>query len=203
MKAGKCYLILVIVTGILCISAFAGVELLSPEYMPALPDLSDSAGIVVMIPPSKLNIEGLSWGELHKKVFQKIKKAGIKMYSGPIRGSIMHFNMPISILRIDIDMLKLDDLQQCVFRIQASFACQVSLADEPERYMKADIWWGQPTMQVVSIEDMPVKVTEVVLQQVDNFIKSYFAVNPHGVLPSDADEASGVTLPKKSRSVVK
>lgn len=191
MKTKKYHLILTVVIGILCVSASGKVECLSPEYMPALPDLSESAGIVVMTSPCK-DINGLVWGELSEKVSQRIKKAGIKMYSGPIRGSIMQFSSPFSILRIDTDLLKPDDSQQYVLRIQTSLAVEVSLANEPKRSMKADIWWTVPTMQVVSVEEMPAKVTEVVLHQVDRFIESYLEVNPPNKRPTDANDISTV-----------
>jgi hypothetical protein len=196
MKTKKYYLILAIATSILYVPALGEIEFLSPSYMPALPDLSESAGIVVMISPRASNIDGLVLGELHDEVLQRIVKAGIKRYSGPIRGSIMHLNMPVSILRVNIDMLKLDDLQQYVLRIQTSLAAEVSLADEPKRYMKADIWWGQPAMQIVSIKDTPAKVTEVILQQVDSFVESYLAANPQG---GQAPAANNVSIAPKEQ----
>jgi hypothetical protein len=200
MKSGKYYLILAVVIGILCVPVLGEVECLSPEYMPVLPDISESAGIVVMISSDcKSNIDSVAWGELHEKVLQRIKKAGFKMYSGPIRVSLMPSTLPVSILRIDVDMLKLDDLQQYVMRIQTSLAIEVSLANEPKRSMKADIWWTVPAMQVVSIEEMPAKVTEVVLHQVDRFIESYFAVNPPNKRPSDANLS--VVAPAKTDDI--
>jgi len=202
METKKYFFPLVIFTGILCVAALGEVESLSPAYMPTLPDLSESAGIVVMISPRTSNIDGLVWAELHDEVLQRIVKAGIKRYSGPIRGSIMHLNMPVSILRVDTDMLKLDDLQQYVLRIQTSLATEVSLASEPKRFMKADIWWTVPTMQVVSTEDMPAKVTEVVLHQVDRFIESYFAANPSSKRPSDANDIS-IVLKEQVKPVAK
>jgi hypothetical protein len=190
MKVGKYYLILATAAAILCVPALGEVEVLSSAYMPALPDLSESAGIVVMISLCRSNIDGLVWAELHEKVLQRVIKAGIKRYSGPIRVSLMPSNLPVSILRIDMDMLKLDDLQQYVLRIQTSLATEVSLANEPKRYMKADVWWTKPAMQVVSIEDMPAKVTEVVLHQVDGFIESYFAANQPGTGVGDVNDVN-------------
>jgi hypothetical protein len=192
MKNGKYYIGIAIVTGILCIPASGGVECLSDSYMPVLPDISESAGIVVMISSDcESNINSVAWGELQEKVFQKIIKAGIKRYSGPIRGNPMHLPMPT--LRIDVDMLKLDDSQQYIIRIQTSLAVEVSLANEPKRSMKADVWWTIPAMQVVSIEEMPAKVTEVVLHQVDRFIESYLEVNAPHKQPSDANDISEAT----------
>jgi hypothetical protein len=191
MKTKKYYLGIAIVIGILCVPVLGEVECVSSEYMPILPDLSESAGIVVTISSHcKSNVDSVAWGELHEKILQRIIKAGIKRYSGPIRVSLMPSNLPISILRIDVDMLKLDDLQQYVMRIQTSLAVEVSLANEPKRSMKADIWWTVPTMQVVSIEGMSDTVTEVVLHQVDRFIESYLEVNPPNKRPSDANDIS-------------
>jgi hypothetical protein len=190
MKVGKYYLILATAAAILCVPALGEIECLSPSYTPALPDLSASSGIVLMISPTASNVEGLPWGKLHEEVLQRIIKGGIKRYSGPTRGSIMYFNTPVSILRIDMDMLKLDDLQQYVLRIQTSLATEVSLANEPKRSMKADIWWTKPAMQVVSIEDMPAKVTEVVLHQVDRFIESYLEVNPPSTGVGDVNDVN-------------
>jgi hypothetical protein len=178
MKAKNHYLCLAVVFGILCVPAFGEKQCFSPAYMPALPDLSTSDGIVIMISPCASNTDGLVWGELHEKAHRKITEATIKMHSKPIRGNIMHIIGRASILRIDVDLLKLDDSQQYVLRTQTSLAVEVSLADEPERYMKADIWWSEPVMQIVPVNEMPAKVTGAVLHQVDEFIKSYFASNP-------------------------
>jgi hypothetical protein len=194
MKTRKYYLFLAVVVGILCAPAPGATEHLSSAYMPALPDLSASAGVVVMISPAASNIEGLPWGKLNEEVLQRIIKAGIKRYSGPIRGSVMHIDIPVSILRIDIDMLMLDDLQQYVLRIQTSLAAEVSLASGPKCSMKADIWWTAPEMQVVSIKDMPAKVTEVVLHQVDKFVESYLAANPPGAHVGDVNDVNVVSM---------
>jgi len=191
MKTKRRYLVLAVV-GILCVPALGEVECLSPAYMPVLPDLSESAEIVVMISPCKLNIDSPVWEELADKVNRKITEAAIKRYSGPIRGSLMASNLPISILRIDIDMLTLGDLQRYVLRIQTSLATEVSLANESKRYMKADIWRTEPVMQVISIENMPAEVTDVVLRQVDKFIESYLAANPLNKRPCDANDISEV-----------
>jgi len=194
MKTKNYCLILSAVTAILCVPALGEMEVLSPAYMPALPDLSESAGIVVMISPYASDIGGLAPTELREKVLQRIVKAGIKRYSGPIRVSLMPSNLPVSILRIDMDMIKLDDLQQYVLRIQTSLATEVSLANEPKRYMKADIWWTEPAMQTVSIEDIPAKATEVVLHQVDRFIESYLEVNPPGTGVGDVNDVNAALM---------
>ena len=88
-------------------------------------------------------------------------------------------------------MLKLEDLQQYVFHIQTSLAAKVSLAKEPTRCIKADIWEAEPAMQVVSVRRVCLPpLPSVVLEQVEAFIHAYLAANPPNKRPTDANDIS-------------
>ena len=188
MKTKNYYLILVVVMGILSIPALGRIESLLPEDKPFLigrphPALAgiDKLHVVLLRPGTEPSKDGLVWKELHAKVITNLNMAGIKLSPG-IAGS----TLDIQELRIYINMLKLEDSQQYVFRIQTSLARAVHLTKEKNLVFKADVWKTTPVMQAVSVKEMPAKVTDVVLERVEVFIQAYNASNPPGRQQSDA-----------------
>jgi len=189
MKTKKHYLILAVVTAILCVPAPGEIELPLPEdRRPILigrphPQLAGIRELYVRIMrvgtgPSK---DALVWKDLRAKVEHKLVKAGIKMYSGIVRG----WPVPgTPVLRVDIDMLKFKDLQQYVFRIQTSLVRTVTLPAQPKLHFHADVWKGSSSIQAVSVQNMPALVTGVVLEQVEVFIQSWRAANSRSTRPS-------------------
>jgi hypothetical protein len=90
-------------------------------------------------------------------------------------------------------MLKLTESGQYVFRTQICLATKVQLDRQSRHYVQADIWKVPPTMQAVQISQMPGRVTDIVLEQVDGFIHSHLAANPEGAGATDAN-AGGTAL---------
>lgn len=200
MKTKKYCLILAAVTVSLSVPAFSEVELPRPyEPVPVLLDRAnpalagiDKLYVVITQADAEPSKDGLSRQELEVKIINKLKECGIKIIAG-VGGDIMD----IPELRVNIDMLKLKDLQQYVFRIQTSLATKVSLPGELPLCIKADVWKTEPAMQAVSIKDMPAAVTSVVLEQVDAFIHAYLAANQPGTGVSDANVASVTAATKR------
>ena len=184
MKTKNCYLILAAVAGILCVPA------LGKRANPTLAGIDEFYVFIVLPPDSEPNKDGLVWEELQRKVEHTLKEAGVK-YVKPR-------SLPTPELRIYIDMLKLVDAGKYVFRIQTSLGRTVFLLKRPRLHLPADVWWTKPAMQVVSIEDMPAKVTEVVLHQVNRFIESYLAANQPGTGVSDVNAASVIAATKRA-----
>ena len=186
MKTKKHYLILAVITGILCVPTQGEVELPLPEdTRPMLigqanPALSGIAQLyVIIVPPdSEPNSKDLFWRELEEKVKNKLNKAGIQTIRG-IAGNILSTGE----LRVYVDTLKLKDLQRYVFRIQTSLSRPVYLAKDSSWFIKADVWKKGSLMQAVSVQSMPPAVSNKVLQQVEAFIAAYLAANPPGTRP--------------------
>lgn len=201
MKTKNYCLILSAVTAILCIPVFSTVELTRPsEPVPVLLGRAnqtlaaiDKLYVVITQVDAEPNKDGLSQKELETGITNKLKDCGIKI-TAAIGGDIL--NIPE--LRVNIDMLKLKDLQQYVFRIQTSLATKVSLSSEPPLCIKADVWKAEPVMQAVSVKDMPAAVTHVVLEQVDAFIHAYLAANQPGTGVSDVNAASVIAATKRA-----
>lgn len=205
MKTKNYYLILAVVTGILCAPALGKIELseldvtLLGQVNPALAGL-EQLYVVILPPDAEPNKDGLVREELKAKVVQRIVRAGIKIYSGPIRGSLNHLNVPL--LRVYIDMLKLPNSQQYVFHIHTSLAKKVYLAKDYSRSIKANVWKVPPVMQAASVENMPARVTDVVLEQVEAFITAYLVTNPKAGEPADVNDI--VThAPKQAKPAAK
>lgn len=155
--------------------------------------------------------DGLVRSELDKLVRDRLKKAGITIakddvdkINPDIKKVLLRrlkekdvrnlkwraANIPE--LRVDVEMIKLDDSQRYIFRIQTSLARTVALQAQPNLHFHADVWKEKTSMQEVSVQNMPATVTAVVLVQVDSFIEDYRIANPPGRPPADANDITAV-----------
>ena len=203
MKARKYFILLAVVAGILYSSVWGEERLIEEGYGGVLigrphPALADIEHFMVVIEPpdAEPNKDGLVWKELEAKIINKLNEAGIKIMPG-IAGNILN----IDELRVYIEMLKLDDLQKYVFRVQTSLARMVNLPKH-RFHIKADVWKTEPAMQAVSVQTMPDAVTNVVLEQVEAFIYAYLAANPSSKRSSDANDIS-IVLKEQVKPVAK
>jgi hypothetical protein len=132
--------------------------------------------------------------QLEKDVKEKLHLAGIELET-PTADNILS----IPELRIYVSTLSLEYSQQRVFHIRTVLARAVCLKDKQNPVFKANIWQATPVMQVVSAENMPVEVSDVVLEQVEGFINIYKATNPLGKQLSDVsiNETDSSIVPEK------
>ena len=153
----------------------------------------------------KLNVVVLRYGaksdkdmpvfkQLETDVKEKLRRAGIELDT-PTADNISS----IPELRIYVSSLSLEDSQQRIFHIRTALARAVCLKNEQNPVFKADIWQADPVMQAVSAENMPAKITDVVLEQVEGFINAYKATNPTGTNSSDVgiNETASSKIPEK------
>jgi hypothetical protein len=196
MKKRNSFYLAIVLTGLFCICAIGQTELPEPSNDLLLLDNPilagmDKAAVVIVHHDTEPNKDGLVWAELETKIINKLSKSGIKIITG-LAGDILEINE----LRVSTEMLKLEDSQQYVFRIQTSFATKVSMANDLKRYIKANIWKVPPQMQAVSVEQMSKAVTDVVLEQVEAFIAAYTAANSKRSEPAKADSAKTTKVEK-------
>lgn len=192
MKTDKYFLLIAIFAVILCGSVMGERELPETDYgrgligraEPALAGIEQLA-VVIVPPEAEPSKDNVVWKNLQAKLIDRLNKTGIKITAG-VAGDILN----IVELRVDIDMLKLEDSQQYVFHIQTSLSRAVCLAEEHRLFFKADVWNAEPIMQTVPVENMPEKVTSVVLEQAEVFIHAYMAANPKGVESTKDNDVS-------------
>jgi hypothetical protein len=196
MKTELYYLGLAVVIGILCVPVLGEVELPPTEVKPLLLTQPEPAlagvrqlYIVILAPDAEPNKDGLNWKDLEAAVESKISQTGIKIAQAIQHERILR-SLAIPELRINISMLKIEESQQYIFHIQTSLAKKVYLTKDASRYIKADLWKTDPTMQAISAEGMPAAVTSAVLEQVEAFIHAHLAANPPNKQPSDANDIS-------------
>jgi hypothetical protein len=202
MKKRKNSFILVVVIGILCISAPADVEMPLPtEELDkpfligrAYPELADIKGVYFNIVKPKVPAgkDNFAWKELKDAVRSRLTEAGIEMIVSKVDNE---HDIGCPQLRADVDMLKLEDSNQCILRIQTSLARIVYLTKNSSWLIKADVWKAQPVMLAASVQDMPSVVTNSILQQTDAFISAYHVANSQPVRPNDVN-ATSETLQK-------
>ena len=156
-------------------------SLLINQSHPAL-DGIDKLNVVVLRYGAKPDKDMPVFKQLEINVKEKLRRAGIELGT-PTADNIL----TIPELRIYISTLGLEDSQQCAFHIRMALARAVCLKDERNPVFKADIWQAAPVMQAVSAENMPAKVSDVVLEQVEGFINIYKATKTTSTKSSDAD----------------
>ena len=194
MKAKRYYLILCIIS-ILCPVASGQIEqpqvdlIASPN--PALASIKQ-LDVVITTRGTDPNKDGLYSKALKAEVERQLEKAGIKVFV-PKEG--VTYKLAIgSDLKVSIEMLNLDDSQQCVFRVQTSLSRAVCLNERRNLLFKSDVWTTEPVMQIEQLQKISGKVTTVVLEQVDTFIQAYRIANSSGVRTADANDTSGGVL---------
>jgi hypothetical protein len=193
MKMEKNCFISAVATVMLSIPVLGDIQLIQsdkPRVNPALVGI-EQLYVFTVQPDAEPNKDGLVWEVLDGKAELKLKEAGIKTAQISYLGGRAAMDHNIPQLRIYIDMLKPSDSQQYVFHIRTSLVSSVSLVKQPSCYIKADIWKAESAMQAVSVQDMPAKITDEVLQQVSYFINAYNAAN---VTAAQQSDAKGIAL---------
>jgi hypothetical protein len=182
MRAVRYHIILTAVAGFLSVCVQGGIEprpaerpLLISRPHPALVGI-DGLHAVLFRSGADPNADGLDWTQLRTDVTSRLAQANIKLIAGPADGFM---DMPE--LRVSVNLLKLGDLRQYVFRIQTSVARPVCLRSQEGTVFKAELWRLKPTFEAVSGADMPARITEVVLGQIGAFIRAYKTANPQSV----------------------
>lgn len=212
METKKNYLILTVITGILCVPALGEVELPLRHRDPLLIGQSNSAlagidKLYVWIVPLgfESNSHGLVFKKLENLVADRLKEAGITVTETDIGKMVSDSSKMLEILkrrivsaenlkfrpfripelRVDIDTLDVEHSQQVVFRIQTSLSRAACLKEQSSLLFKADVWKTMPVMQAASVQNMPAIVTGVVMEQVEAFMHACVAANPSGKGSSD------------------
>jgi len=188
MKIKTYYLILAVAAGFFCAAVPGRAEpslpgdkpLLINQPHPAFAGI-DKLYVAVLRYGAKPDKDVPAWKQLETNVKEKLRRAGIELDT-PTADNVL--TMPE--LRIYVSTLSLEDSQQRIFHIRTALARAVCLEDERNPVFKANIWQAAPVMQTVSAENMPAKIADVVLEQVEGFIDIFNATNPTGTKSSDA-----------------
>jgi len=188
MKIKTYYLILAVAAGFICASVPCRAEqspsgdkpLSINQPHPAFAGI-DKLYVVVLRYGAKQDKDMPFWAQLETDVKEKLRRTGINLDT-PTADNIL----TIPELRIYVGTLNLENSRHRLFHIRTALARAVCLKDEQNPVFKADIWQSAPAMQTVSAENMPAKITDIVLEQIEGFIEIYKATNPQGTRPSDA-----------------
>jgi len=196
MKTEKYYFILAAAIVVLCFPALGQVDKYSgPGILigNANPFLAGISKLYIVIVPldAEANKNGSLWQKLQKDIEHKLNEADIEIVPVPVfDAGPKAYDIPE--LRVYIDMLKLAEGQQHVFRIQTSLSRAVCLTEQHSLLFKADVWRVAPSMQTVPTEDMPTAVTSIVNRQIEEFIHAYLAANQK--VGESAEATTGETV---------
>ena len=208
MRKGRfCFIIILIV--VVSVNIKAEKEPLRTELEPLLigrpyPALSGVREFYVLIDAHRSlpDETGLDWKKLNAQVKEVLEKENIEvafvtdtsnMTSVPPES--MTGNSPS--LLVLVDMLKLEESNSYVFHIQTSFRKKAYLSDDSSSSIKVSVWETGRVMQAAKFQDMPIKVTDVVLRQVNAFIQAYKSANPPGSELSNTDSDIIINIPEE------
>jgi hypothetical protein len=188
MKIKTYYLILAITAVSFCAAVPGQTEQPLPDDKPLLinqphPALAGigTLHVVVLRYGTKQNEDVPFFKQIETDVNEKLRRDGIELDT-PTADNISS----IPELRIYVSSLSLEDSQQRIFHIRTALARAVCLKNEQNPVFKADIWQADPVMQTVSAENMPAKITDIILKQVEGFIYAYKATNSAAKQSSEA-----------------
>jgi hypothetical protein len=114
------------------------------------------------------------WNTLQKAVTNQLSRADISWHIPP-SGAAGPVDLPVFTLAVD--MLKPDDSQQYVFRLQTSLSAVVCLKDDSSVCLKAELWKISSQMQAVSEKNLSATIIEEALKQAESFTLAYSAAN--------------------------
>jgi hypothetical protein len=222
MKGKKYYLILAAAVGCICVPLPGRTELLSSgeksmfisQPHPAFAGI-DELHVSVLRYGARQDNDVPVFKRLKATVREKLQQAGIESDT-----SAADNILSIPELRIYVSTLSPENSQQRVFHIRTALARAVCLKDKQNPVFKADIWQTIPVMQTISAENIPAKITDVVLEQVESFIHAYKATNqaarqsseakisesdspavPQNQIKTDAESATAKYVASKSSNV--
>lgn len=196
---------------IFCAVASGEAEYVLPEEQPILLDAPNPAlggieelYVIVECGDGEPNKEALLRREVEGKVGDKLTEAGIRTASKVKVGHVFtSVNTPE--LKVDIDLLKLEDSGRYVFHVQTSLASKVCFEKDSSRFIKADVWKSGTVMGAAEPGSMTAEVTGVVLEQVEAFVYAYHAANSKGGKSTEVTGSGFASTVEKERdkSVVK
>ena len=133
---------------------------------------------VLIVPPyGNLNDGTKLWEELRFKVIQKLKESDRRFEDIIYRGGRAP-SIDIPELRIAVELLKLNNSRQFVYRIQTSLSLSLYIDRNPKVAIKTDVWTIAETMEPASIQVSEEAITDTVLGQAGIFAFAYKAANP-------------------------
>lgn len=187
MKIKANYLILVVAAGFFCSSVPGQIELLPSSKEQLLISQSHPAFIgidtlqIVILRYGDISDKDMPvWKQLEANVREKLREASIDLET-PSADNILS----IPELRIYVSAHGLEGPNQFVFHIRTALARAVCLKDERNPVFKSDIWQTIPVMQYIPAKNIFEAVSNIVLEQVEDFINIYKATNLKGKQPSD------------------
>jgi hypothetical protein len=179
MKIKMHYFIFIVTTVFFCSVVSDGEEQSPPSEEPILISQShpafsgiDTLHVVVLQYGSKQNKYAQFYKQLEEDVKEKLHMAGIVLETPTVDNILT-----VPELRIYISMLVLEGPTQYVCNIRVALARAVCLKNTQSPVFKSEIWQTTPVMQAISTEDIPEKVSDLVLEQVEDFIDLYKATN--------------------------
>jgi len=203
MKAGKCYLILAIVAGILCGSVTGDTQ--SPADKPAAP--ADRPTSLIQTNPALVGIQRLyvivvpPYAELGVQVEQRVAETAIMVLPAPSLGEPFIVGSIVE-LRVNIDLLGPVNMQRYVYRVKTSVAVDVRPQVDAPVAVRYDVWTVGATVRPASPQDEFAAVSSLVMEQVEAFVSAWLTANRQAGLVPEADSSGAVSpqpAPQRAR----
>jgi hypothetical protein len=180
MKIEKYHFILAVVVGILCVPALGNIKVLKsgerqqirrPWGVLSNIDTIDKVDMTILCPDPNEDTE--FWKNLDDKVAATLPER--------IKLQLSFRNYLDNIYKIRIEILQFEDSSNYAARVQSLLTRYVHINNG---FALADVWMAEPAMQIVQKQNLHEAVSEMVMEQVKEFISDYQKANPTDKQPS-------------------
>ena len=198
MKIRKYHLILAIVPA-LGDTQSAADKPAAPADRPVSPVRTNPALVglqqlyVVVVPLyAELDTTEVLWDELVVQIERRVAETAITVLPAPSLDRPFNIGN-IAELRVNIDPLGPINVQQYVYRVQTSVAVDVRPQIDSSVVIKSDVWTVGATVQAALAQDEFATVSELVMEQVEAFIRDWLSANRQAGLTAETGGSGAVS----------
>lgn len=197
MKTKKYFLISAVFTAILCMTALADIHMLKSGERHQIRrswgvlrdiDTIDKVDITILCPDPNEDTE--FWKDLNDKVANTLPEN--------IRFKLTVRSYLDNIYKIRVEILQFENSPNYAVQIQSSLIRDVHIK---RGSLLANVWMAEPAMKIVQEQDLQQAVSEMVSEQLEEFISDYQKANPPDKQAPDENDI-GILLKEPSEPVV-
>jgi len=122
---------------------------------------------VLEISPVEPNMPAFSLTGLERQIRARLERAGLICLTGQAQ------QLRCPELVTEVDMIYLADSGTYVFHIETTVYVEIGVKDGLDLFVKAGVWKSRPVMQASSGKELPGKLKQAILHQLETFISGH------------------------------
>ncbi|MHC4220845.1 MAG: Ada metal-binding domain-containing protein [Planctomycetota bacterium] len=180
MKAKKHHLIIIVLVGLLSVTAFGATKPADSNNISARPDPAlveiDAMNVVIISRSAEPNERSFDLDQIQTAIKQKLQRVGIRVNF--ITAADLKKASDTPELRIRINILKPAGSDQAALHIETSLFRKARLAIRRGPIVMANTWTSKPARQLIETKNISSAISELTLAQVSDFVKVWLVTNP-------------------------